>query len=33
MQREVLSLPIYPELKDEQLRAVAQAIKEFQAQR
>ena len=30
---EVLSLPIYPELKDEQLRAVAQAIKEFQAQR
>jgi dTDP-4-amino-4,6-dideoxygalactose transaminase len=30
---EVLSLPIYPELKDEQLEAVAQAIKEFQAQR
>jgi dTDP-4-amino-4,6-dideoxygalactose transaminase len=29
----VLSLPIYPELKDEQLEAVAQAIKEFQAQR
>ncbi len=30
---EVLSLPIYPELKDEQIEAVAQAIKEFQAQR
>ena len=30
---QVLSLPIYPELKDEQLKAVAQAIKEFQAQR
>ncbi len=30
---EVLSLPIYPELKDDQLAAVAQGIKEFQAQR
>jgi dTDP-4-amino-4,6-dideoxygalactose transaminase len=30
---EVLSLPIYPELKDEQLEAVAQAIGEFQAHR
>lgn len=30
---EVLSLPIYPELKDEHLVAVAQAIRDFQAQR
>jgi dTDP-4-amino-4,6-dideoxygalactose transaminase len=29
---EVLSLPIYPELKDEHLAAVAQAIRDFQAQ-
>jgi dTDP-4-amino-4,6-dideoxygalactose transaminase len=30
---EVLSLPIYPELKDEHLVAVAEAIRDFQAQR
>lgn len=30
---EVLSLPIYPELRDEHLVAVAQAIRDFQEQR
>jgi UDP-2-acetamido-2-deoxy-ribo-hexuluronate aminotransferase len=30
---EVLSLPIYPELKDVHLLAVMQGIRDFQAQR